>query len=277
MTHLLRFSRFRSFPRPFSRPRLQPHAWARSNDRKIALFSSKNENEQDAAAASDKVIVDLLSSSTRHHLMGDMEAAEADARSAMQAIEALPHVHQHEQLVDCASFLGKILLRDKPAEAAVWFERAYECLKREKGDANGATASALVMLARANELNGEYEEAEKMNRVALGHLEATAGWDFGSTNRAASGLVTLLMRNNNVDEALAVARRANAGVREAVGPDDPRSLVNLNSLANLLIDLEKKSEAEEILKGAGSVSPRHPLFVQLFQTRERLKELQQSA
>ena len=145
------------------------------------------------------------------------------------------------------------------------------------GPAGGAPA---VAAARSRASSGSlvhYRELIEGAQVAL----AVPTWDKADTVDASSCASLLneagihLLSKADYQAAEPLLRRALAINEQSLGPDHPEVATNLNNLARLLQDTNRRSEAEPLLRRAlaifeSSLGPEHPTTVTVRENLELL-------
>ncbi|MBV8343406.1 MAG: tetratricopeptide repeat protein [Candidatus Eremiobacteraeota bacterium] len=115
----------------------------------------------------------------------------------------------------------------------------------------------------------DFEEAERLLRLALAVREAIHGSDHPDVAQTLNNLAGVLVETNRSTEAEALYRRALA-IREAsYGPDHPDVAIVLSNLASLFQETNRHSEAEPLYRRAlailkGSYGPDHTEAAQAF-------------
>ncbi|KAF7536134.1 hypothetical protein G7054_g4775 [Neopestalotiopsis clavispora] len=97
---------------------------------------------------------------------------------------------------------------------------------------------------------GEYEEAEKMNRRALDGYEKALGEDHPETLISVEHLGHVLQYQGKYEEAEQICRRALNGNEKALGEDHPETLLSANNLGTILLDQGRYEEAEQMNRRA---------------------------
>ncbi|KAF2174719.1 TPR-like protein [Zopfia rhizophila CBS 207.26] len=97
---------------------------------------------------------------------------------------------------------------------------------------------------------GKYEEAERMNRLALKGCEKELGEQHLQTLTGANNLALVLRSQGKYNEAEKLSRRAVEGFEKELGEQHPHTLTRVNNLALMLRAQRKCDEAEKLSRRA---------------------------
>ena len=193
-------------------------------------------------------IEDQLQTATAQRHWGD---AVALGRAAL-AIEEATKGPDHPEVGGTLSLIGGWLVQQgKPAEATPLFRRALSIFERRLGPADELSEQAASNLAANLQVLGQFDEAERLYRAALGRALAK-----GAMSRAAglafNNLGYALGRQGRFTEARTLYAKALA-VAQAWDPEDlDLALVESNVAANLDA-LGRPLEAEPLYRQALAV------------------------
>lgn len=137
------------------------------------------------------------------------------------------------------------------AEAEAAFRKSLAIREVSDGAKSLRVAEDLNYLAMAVEAQGRLDEAETLQREAVEIFESQHDKaDKGSFAKSLNNLGNLLQEKGALDEAEVMKRRAVRFAEEAFGPDHPKTLICVATLASLLEAKGDAIAAEPLFKRA---------------------------
>lgn len=220
--------------------------------------------------------------------LGEVDSAEALYRESL-ALIARAHGTRHPHVATVMNNLARLLQSEgRFDEARILLQQALEIRREalgarhqsvamtlndlgqvlaELGDSDAAQAhyrqalatyppehpwraATILNLGRLAEGRGEFAQAERLYRDALGGQRAHYGADHDRVANVLVPLGALLHRQGDLDEAEALLREALRIYRQRLGDDHARVAGALVPLGALLIDRGREDEATALLRDA---------------------------
>ncbi len=188
----------------------------------------------------DRGLLDAAEALHRQTLVRQQEALGADDPETLRTLHTLARI---------------LLERGDLAGAEPLFETVIEKRKRRFGELHSSVSEALVNLATLRDRQGDAAGAEALYRRALaidrrllpGHPELAADLN---------NLAALLLRQNRLDEALALADEALAIAEAVYGVGEPPTAPFLHTLAKALRLAGELARAEPLARRALALAER---------------------
>lgn len=184
--------------------------------------------------------------------IGDHKGAEREANAAIEILEngyrGLP-----KDLERALYGLVVVRMRQGEFEAAVPFleHRLRRVRAEKKSPAHEADAAS--MLGLAYWYVGRYAEAEQLHRTAYVLGVEEFGEDHPQTAMTLDNLAAALERQGQIDEALALHRKALPILERALGPESTVVAVSLRDHARALASGEQWPQASRMLQRSARI------------------------
>jgi tetratricopeptide (TPR) repeat protein len=193
-------------------------------------------------------------------LRGRIFAEQSDAAAGTAAFQEAATVGAagHDDHLIAAALVEQLaLLEDeggKPADALQWMVAAEAAVART-GDPQ---LREDFLLARGNTYRtlGRYADARTDLETALAGAEARTGTESRETARIVMSLANVRSDEGDLDEALALDRRAEAIQQKILGPEHPKFAQLLNNIALRLDAAGKYDEARAMFERSMSIKVR---------------------
>jgi tetratricopeptide (TPR) repeat protein len=130
------------------------------------------------------------------------------------------------------------------------FDFHFKNLSEILGEENPSTLTSMNNLAMVLSDQGKYEQAEEMQRQALGLQETVLGKEHPGTLRSMNNLATILRDQGKYEQAEEMQCQALRLQETVLGKEHPQTLMSMNNLAMVLRDQGKYEQAEEMQRQA---------------------------
>jgi tetratricopeptide (TPR) repeat protein/tRNA A-37 threonylcarbamoyl transferase component Bud32 len=176
---------------------------------------------------------------------GKLPPAEPLYREALDLQKRLLG-EDHPDVAGTLNLLGLLLdLEGRPTEAEVYLRRSLSVNQRRPGE-NPLVCSSMSSLAQVLAHEGEYTEAESLQRQALEMQKKFLGEENLEIAVSLNRLAFMLMAQRKYDEAEASVRRALAMGRKLLGNENPWVAGFLSGLTEILAERGSLAEAEDV-------------------------------
>ncbi|HRX50610.1 MAG TPA: tetratricopeptide repeat protein [Candidatus Krumholzibacteria bacterium] len=181
---------------------------------------------------------------------GELEAAAAAYRDALELSEALPDTDPESILATRMNLAVVLLQLERAEEALPLAERVFQERERTLGTDHPSTLIAVNNLAAVYRALGRHEDGLAMARLSLDVRTRVHGPDSPYVIAAEHNLALQLGDLGRYQEALPHHRRAVAVAEAALGADHPRRHIAAAALGHSLARLDRLDEAEPVLRGS---------------------------